>query len=125
MQRYLAVFVGGGLGAALRLAVGTLALRFYSGLFPLGTFVINVSGSFAIGLLMTVFLNRPAIHPAWRLFLVVGVLGGYTTFSSFEWETFVAMKSGSPVAALNVVLSVGLGLAGVWIGTLAATRLNL
>jgi len=126
VQRYLAVFLGGGVGAALRFAVATFALRFYSGLFPLGTFLINVSGSFLIGLLMTMFLNRPAIHWAWRLFLVVGILGGYTTFSSFEWETFAAMKSGgSPVAALNVVLSVGLGLAGVWVGALIATRLQL
>lgn len=121
MSRYVAVFLGGGLGAVLRFAVATFALRFYSGLFPLGTFVINVSGSFLIGVLMNVFLNREAVHPAWRLFLVVGVLGGYTTFSSFEWENFVAMRSGGPmIAALNVLLSVGLGFvavgAGVWVG---------
>lgn len=126
MYRYGAVFLGGGLGAALRFAVGTLALRFYAGLFPLGTFVINVSGSFLIGTLMALFLNRPAVHPAWRLFLVVGVLGGYTTFSSFEWETFIALRSGAGlVAALNVLLSVALGLAGVWIGALVVTRFNL
>jgi fluoride exporter len=126
VYRYGAVFLGGGLGAALRFAVGTLALRFYAGLFPLGTFVINVSGSFLIGTLMALFLNRPAVHPAWRLFLVVGVLGGYTTFSSFEWETFIALRSGAGlVAALNVLLSVALGLAGVWIGALVVTRFNL
>lgn len=126
MFRYAAVFLGGGLGAALRFAVGTLALRFYAGLFPLGTFVINVSGSFLIGTFMTLFLNRPAVHPGWRLFLVVGVLGGYTTFSSFEWETFIALRSGAGfVAALNVLLSVALGLAGVWLGTLVVTRFNL
>lgn len=125
MHRYLAVFLGGGLGAALRYAIGTFALRFYTGLFPVGTFFINVSGSFLIGLVMTVFLNRPAAHPAWRLFWAVGVLGGYTTFSTFEWETFVAMKSGGAmVAAMNVLLSVAFGLAGVWAGVLVASRLG-
>jgi fluoride exporter len=126
MFRYIAVFVGGGLGAALRFAVGSLALRFYTGLFPLGTFLINLSGSFLIGLLMTLFLHRPAMHPAWRLFLVVGILGGYTTFSSFEWETFVAFKSEATlIAAMNVLLSVGLGFLGLWAGAIIATRFGL
>lgn len=126
MYRYVAVFLGGGLGAALRFAVATFALRFYAGLFPLGTFLINVSGSFLVGLFMTSFLSRPAIHPAWRLFLVVGVLGGYTTFSSFEWETFAAMRSGGAlVAALNVLLSVALGFLGVAAGAWLAARFGL
>ena len=113
----LAVMLGGGLGAALRYIIASYVVRFHSGLFPLGTFLINVTGSFAIGVLMTFFLYRANLNPAWRLFLVTGVLGGYTTFSSFEWETLTAMKSGSPVAALlNVLLSVALGFAGVWIG---------
>jgi fluoride exporter len=126
VYRYVAVFLGGGIGAALRFAVGTLALRFYAGLFPLGTFFINITGSFLIGLLMALFLNRPAMHPGWRLFLVVGVLGGYTTFSSFEWETFIALKAGAPlVAALNVLLSVAIGLAGVSAGAQLVVRLRL
>ena len=126
MSRYVAVFLGGGAGAALRFAIGSLALRFNTGLFPLGTFLINLSGSFLIGLLMTLFLNRPALHPAWRLFLVVGIVGGYTTFSSFEWETFVAFKSEAMlVAAMNVLLSVALGFAGVWTGAAIATRFAL
>ena len=126
MYRYIAVFLGGGIGAMLRFAVGSLALRFYAGLFPPGTFFINISGSFLIGLLMSLFLNRPAVHPGWRLFLVVGVLGGYTTFSSFEWETFIALRTGAPlVAALNVLLSVGIGLAGVWAGAQLVLRLRL
>jgi CrcB protein len=66
---------------------------------------------------MTFFLYRSDLNPAWRLFLVTGVLGGYTTFSSFEWETLTAVKSGAAVAAiLNVLLSVALGFVGVWIG---------
>lgn len=113
----LAVMFGGGVGAALRYIVASYVARFHSGFFPLGTFLINVTGSFAIGLLMTFFLYRTDLNLAWRLFLVTGVLGGYTTFSSFEWETLTAVKSGAPIAAmLNVLLSVALGFAGVWIG---------
>ena len=59
----------------------------YGGRFPLGTLVINVTGSFLIGVLMTLLTERLHPHPNWRLFLVVGILGGYTTFSSFEYET--------------------------------------
>lgn len=107
-----------------RFIVGTFVLTFYSGLFPLGTVLINVTGSFLIGALMMLFLNRPAIHANWRLFLVTGILGGYTTFSSFEWETFSAIRaSAALVAILNVLLSVVLGLLGVWIGALLANRL--
>jgi CrcB protein len=113
----LAVMAGGGIGAALRYIIASYVARFHSGPFPLGTFLINVTGSFIIGLLMTFFLYRSDLNPAWRLFLVTGVLGGYTTFSSFEWEILTAVKSGAAVAAiLNVLLSVALGFVGVWIG---------
>ena len=63
--------------------------------FPLGTFVINVTVSFVIGLLMTLLTERFHPHPHWRLFLVVGVLGGYTTFSSFEFEAYQAVRDGA------------------------------
>ena len=107
-----------------RFMVGLLVSRFYSATFPLGTFLINVSGSFLIGVLMTLFLNRPAIHVNWRLFLVTGVLGGYTTFSSFEWETLVSFRTGAQnVAFLYVALSVILGLFGAWAGLIIANRL--
>ncbi len=121
MSKYLAVMCGGGLGALLRFLAGGFVLRFYNGVFPLGTFLINSSGSFLIGLLMTFFIGRPDVHPNWRLFLVVGILGGYTTFSSFEWETFISAKNGIPLVALvNVVLSVVFGFVGVWLGAMLA-----
>ncbi|MGI8961851.1 MAG: fluoride efflux transporter CrcB [Bryobacteraceae bacterium] len=124
MNRYISVMLGGALGAVFRFVVGTFVLKFYSGLFPLGTFLINVTGSFVIGILMMFFLNRPAINANWRLFLVTGILGGYTTFSSFEWETLTALRGGAgAIALLNVLLSVGLGLAGVWIGAAVSNRL--
>jgi fluoride exporter len=124
MSKYFVVMLGGAIGAVSRFMVGLLILRFYSATFPLGTFLINVSGSFLIGVLMTLFLNRPAIHVNWRLFLVTGVLGGYTTFSSFEWETLVSFRTGAQnVAFFYVGLSVLLGLLGAWLGLLIASRL--
>ena len=118
------VLVGGALGALSRFLVGTLVFRWYAGVFPLGTFLINVTGSFLIGVLMMLFLNRPMIDANWRLFLVTGILGGYTTFSSFEWETLAAMRSGAgPVALLYVFSSVALGLFAAWLGAVLSNRL--
>jgi CrcB protein len=123
LNNLLVVVLGGGIGAGLRFLAATYVTRLYSGSFPLGTFLINVTGSFLIGILMTLFLNRPGFNPAWRLFLVTGVLGGYTTFSSFEWETLTTLKGGAPLAAmLNVILSVSLGFFGVWMGSLLMNR---
>ncbi len=124
MTKYVLIMLGGALGAGSRFAVGTFVARFYTAVFPLATFLINVSGSFLIGLLMMLFLYRSTISANWRLFLVTGILGGYTTFSSFEWETFFAIRSGaSPVAILYVLLSVVLGLVAAWLGALLAVRL--
>jgi len=95
----------------------------YAGRFPLGTLFINVTGSFVIGILMTIISERTQINPNWRPLLVIGFLGGYTTFSSFEWETFWAMRNGAPwIGLLNVVVSVTLGYAAVWLGALVARR---
>jgi fluoride exporter len=124
MTKYVCVMLGGALGAVSRFAIGTLIQRFYSGIFPLGTVFINVTGSFLIGLSMVFFLSRPAISTNWRLLLVTGILGGYTTFSTFEWETLVALRGGaSAAAALNVLLSVGFGFGGVWLGALISNRI--
>lgn len=123
MGKYLCVLAGGGLGALLRFIVATaVAIRFPSR-FPLATFLINVSGSFAIGLLMTIFVERYTIHENWRLLLVTGVLGGYTTFSSFEYEALVSMKTGNPQTGIvYVAASVLAGYIAVWLGSLLASR---
>jgi fluoride exporter len=124
MAKYLLVMLGGALGAVTRFIVGTLVASRYSALFPLGTFLINVTGSFLIGVLMMLFVNRPSIHTNWRLFLVTGILGGYTTFSSFEWETLAALRGGAAsVALFYVLLSVGIGLGGAWAGAMLSNRL--
>jgi CrcB protein len=104
-----------------RYALGTWIMTKYTGRFPMGTFVINVTGSFLIGVLMTLLTERLQPHPNWRLFLVVGVLGGYTTFSTFEYETFQAVREGARwLAAIYVAASVVFGYLGVWLGTVAA-----
>src|SRR6266852_1381216 len=118
MDRYLMVLVGGGVGALARYVLGTAIAARVGGRFPLGTLVINVTGSFLIGLLMTLFTERFQPHPNWRLLLVVGFLGGYTTFSTFEYETLRAVQDGSKwIGMLNVIGSVVLGYIAVWLGS--------
>jgi fluoride exporter len=117
------VMIGAALGGAFRFFVGTAISERFSGRFPLGTFLINVTGSFAIGLLMTILTERFTPHPYWRLLLVVGVLGGYTTFSSFEWETLFAARNGSGwIGLIYVISSVIVGYGAVWVGALLARR---
>ena len=123
MDRYLVVLAGAGLGGLARYAGGSWIMAKYGGRFPLGTFVINVTGSFLIGVLMTLLTERLNPHPNWRLFLVVGILGGYTTFSSFEYESYTAVRDGARwMALLYMTGSVALGYVGVWLGALLASR---
>ena len=111
------------MGGLARYVAGSWIMAKSGGRFPLGTLAINVSGSFLIGVLMTLLTERLSPHPNWRLFLVVGVLGGYTTFSSFEYETYTAVRDGARwMAALYVAGSVLLGYLGVWLGALLAGR---
>jgi len=123
LGKYLVVLAGAGLGGLARYATLTWVVTKYGGRFPLGTFIINVSGSFLIGVLMTLFVARWEPHIHWRLFLVVGVLGGYTTFSSFEYEAYEAMRGGERwLGLLYVIGSVVIGYFGVWLGELLALR---
>ena len=123
MDRYLLVLVGGGAGALSRYVLASAIMERFGGRFPLGTFVINVTGSFMIGLLMVLLTERLQVSPNWRLLLVVGFLGGYTTFSSFEFETYQAVREGSYWTALvNVFGSVVTGYVAVIAGALAAGR---
>jgi len=117
LDRYLMVMLGGATGSLTRYVVGTAIMNRVGGSFPLGTVIINLTGSFLIGFLMTLFTERLNPHPNWRLALVVGFLGGYTTFSSFEWETLGLVRDGARwLGLLNVAGSVVLGYAAVWLG---------
>ena len=121
MDKYLVVLTGAGLGGLARFLAGTWIMERYGGRFPLGTFFINITGSFLIGVLMTLLTERWHVNPNWRLFLVVGVLGGYTTFSSFEYETLQLVREGARwVGLLYVTGSVVLGYFGVWLGAVLA-----
>jgi CrcB protein len=120
MEKYLIVMAGGAVGSLARYMAGTTIMSRFGGRFPLGTLVVNVTGCFLIGAIMT-GLPQKAPHPNWRLLLVVGFLGGYTTFSSFAYETFAASREGSPwMGLLNVVASVVAGYLAVWLGAITA-----
>jgi fluoride exporter len=117
------VLLGGAVGSLTRYVAGTAIMTRFGGRFPLGTFVINVTGSFLIGLIMTLLTERVQPHPNWRLLLVVGFLGGYTTFSSFEWESLGLVKDGMRwLGLLNVTASVVLGYLAAWLGVLVASK---
>ena len=117
------VMLGGASGSLVRYVAGTAIMERFGGRFPLGTLAINVSGSFLIGVLMTLFTDRLMPHPNWRLLLVVGFLGGYTTFSTFEYETLRAVQDGGRwIGLLNIVASVLVGYVAVWLGAAIVGR---
>ncbi len=121
MMDCLIVGLGGFIGAIARYIFALWIGQRWGRSFPLGTFVINVSGSFLIGLLMSLFTERFMVNPHWRLLLVVGFLGAYTTFSTFEYETGALLKDGEwMISLLNVVLSVAAGFAALKTGELLA-----
>lgn len=117
MMNMLIIGIGGALGAVSRYGIALWVGQRWGRSFPLGTFVINVSGSFLIGLLMTLLAERFSVNPQWRLLLVVGFLGAYTTFSTFEYETGALLKDGEwAFAMLNVILSVVVGFIALKLG---------
>jgi CrcB protein len=121
MMRFLAVGAGGFLGAVARYAVGLLVARFWSGEFPLATFLINVSGSFVLGFFMAPSGERLGLDPAWRLLVATGFVGAYTTFSTFEYETSRLLELGAAAWALaNVVASVLCGFLALRLGAAIA-----
>jgi len=121
MQNIFIIGIGGFLGAVARYGVGLWIGQKWGRSFPLGTFFINVSGSFLIGFLMALFTERIMLNPQWRMFLVIGFLGAYTTFSTFEYETGALLRDSEwLIASLNVVLSVFVGFTALKLGESAA-----
>ncbi len=124
MMQFLLVFVGGGLGAALRHGVNLAALRAGATAFPYGTLGINVAGSLAMGAAVAWFAVRGDVGPAARLFLATGVLGGFTTFSAFSLDAVQLVQRGQPgLAALYVLGSVGVSIAALVAGMALARAL--
>jgi CrcB protein len=114
---YLIVFIGAGIGGALRHGVNTGAARLFGLGFPFGTFIVNVGGSFVMGLLTGFFAYRSGIPQHVRLFLTTGILGGFTTFSTFSLDAALLIERHNyELAAGYVVGSVAGALAGLFLG---------
>ena len=116
-MEYLVIGIGGFLGANARYLVAGWAAQRFGTTFPYGTFIINVSGSFILGLFLVFVQERTFIHPNYRLFFAVGFLGAYTTFSTFTYESLRLVQDGSILLGLtNIFASVVIGLLGVVLG---------
>ena len=113
----LVIALGAAVGANLRYGLSVWAAQQWGAAFPYRTLLINVTGSFAIGVVMVLLTTRLAVSDMWRLLLVTGLLGGFTTFSTFSYETYGLLVSGSWFeAGMNIIGSVGLGRIGVFLG---------
>jgi fluoride exporter len=124
---YLSIGVGSALGGAARYGCGLLAAALWPVAFPWMTIVINIIGSFVIGLFATLTGpdGRLLVGTLGRQFVMVGLCGGYTTFSAFSLETYDLLRAGrAPAGGANVVLSLALCLIAVWLGHRIARRLN-
>ncbi|HVV61967.1 MAG TPA: fluoride efflux transporter CrcB [Pseudolabrys sp.] len=117
-MNYLIVFIGGGIGAALRHGFNVGFARWLGMAFPYATLFENVSGSVVMGLLVALFAFRGGVPQHWQLFLTTGILGGYTTFSTFSLDTALLYERGDNLglAALYVLLSVALSIGGLFAG---------
>jgi CrcB protein len=120
----LLVALGGSIGAVARYGLAGLVQRFTTPYFPFGTFVVNMVGCFVFGILAGVAEQRFALGPQARAFLLIGILGGFTTFSSFSFETFQLLRDAEFMrASLNAVGQVVVGLVAMWVGFVLARLL--
>jgi fluoride exporter len=118
------VAVGSAIGGVSRYLVGGLSQRLAGGTFPTGTLLINISGSFLLGFILRYGVETTTLTPEVRAFLTIGFCGGYTTFSTFSYETIALAEDGQWArAALYVALSVGLSLVATFLGFVAAREL--
>jgi fluoride exporter len=125
LQKYLLIAIGGALGSIARFWVGSTVAGRMGTRFPYGTFIVNLSACIILGFSLAFLDRRSAFNPAWRLLLPVGFVGAYSTFSTFEWEAFANLQTGAfLITAFYVVLSIVLGLAGVWCGVAFAKAIS-
>ena len=118
----LAVAAGGAVGSVFRFLIGTWFLQRAGAGFPWGTLVVNLTGAFAIGVVMQLAQTRLGLNPYARVFFATGILGGYTTFSAFAYETYLLGRDGSPMQSLLYAFgSVVAGVAATALG-IAVTR---
>lgn len=118
------IAVGSALGGVGRYLLGGLVQRLSAGTFPAGTLFVNISGSFLLGLILRYAVETPALTPELRALLTVGLCGGYTTFSTFSYETVALVEDGDWTrAALYITLSLALSLAATFLGFAAAREI--
>lgn len=124
MTNALLVLAGGGLGALARYWLTGVVHRNLGSVVPYGTVAVNIAGCFVIGVLMVALEDRFLVNPSLRVFLAIGILGGFTTFSSFSYETIALLRDGEFLyGCLNVLISVGACLGATYAGTLAGKLL--
>ncbi len=117
MLQLIAIAVGGAVGALLRFVMSNGVYKVLGREFPYGTLAVNVLGSLFIGILFILLVEKLAVAAEWRAGLVIGLLGAFTTFSTFSLETFTLLEDGAFLkAGVNVLLSVVLCLAATWLG---------
>lgn len=125
LRRYLLIAIGGAIGAMFRYFVGVVAAERFGPRFPVGTFSINVSACFMIGFILEYLTRHANVNPAWRYAFAIGFLGAYSTFSSFEWETWSELTSGAYwIGILYVAASLIVGLVAVGLGSATARSLT-
>jgi fluoride exporter len=125
LLKYLMVGVGGCLGSILRFWLGSYIGNKMGSRFPYGTFVINITGSFLVGLVFALLTVKTQWSPNWRYLIPIGFIGGYTTFSSFEYETLRTMQEGQiGLGLLYVAASVVVGFVAVWGGMIAGRAIS-
>lgn len=123
MARYIFIALGGALGSVARYAMQDAFRRWYGETFPAGTLAVNLLGCLVIGVLAAAFAGPIALREDYRLGLMVGVLGGFTTFSAFGLETFSLATKGQTLSAIAYIsASVVFGLVAVWLGFRATER---
>lgn len=123
-MRYLMVGLGGFLGSVARFWLGEIISQRMGTLFPYGTFVVNISGSYLLGMILTILTENGHWDPSWRYLIPIGFIGAYTTFSAFEWETFQSLQNGQfLIGGLNVALSMSVGFLALWLGVLTGRAL--
>ncbi len=123
MQKLLLISLGGGVGAVLRHVVGGLVLRLVGGSFPVSTLVVNVSGCLLFGWLAAMFASPKALSEELEGVLLIGLLGGYTTYSTYAWQTVMLAEEGAWGKALaNLLITTTLGFAAIWTGYRLGTR---
>ena len=124
MQQLLAIAGGGALGALLRFGMSNSVYRLLGRDFPYGTMAVNVLGSLLMGFLFVLFVERMVVSAEWRSGLLIGLLGAFTTFSTFSFETLALFDAGAPIKALvNIIASVVLCLVATWLGLILGRQI--